>query len=276
MAVSKLKPGEWYGAVERRAQVAGVTFSIVRHEHARDIEPHQHARAYFSLLVSGAYQETLGDVTIEYEPFSFAFHPAPLEHSDRMGEDTTIFTMELEPDWGARVGAHFDTSAWRLELQRGEAAWLGARLLNAFLEDELDPLEVDGIVSEMLGVALRLVEHDRHSRPWVADVERILREQYDRKLSLAELSAATGLHPSSLARGFRLETGVTIGEYLNRIRVQNACRLIAGPHAALAEVADACGFADQSHMTRVFKSTTGMAPGQLRREITTAARPTHG
>jgi AraC family transcriptional regulator len=267
MSATQLKPGQWYGVVDRSAEAGGVHFSMVRHDRARDVEPHIHARPYFALLVSGSYRETLGDVTLEYEPFSFAFHPAGIIHSDSMGDATTLFAMELSPRWEERVGTHFDTSDWQLELQQGEAAWLGARLLNAFLSDQLEEFEVDAIVSEMIGIALRLVDRDRASRAWVRDVEQMLQEDYGRRVTLAELSEATRLHPSSLARGFRLETGVTIGEYLNRIRVQHACRLIAEQHTPLAEIADACGFADQSHMTRVFKSVTGIAPGALRRDL---------
>ncbi len=267
MSATQLKPGQWYGAIERTAELGGVHFSMVRHERARDVEPHVHARPYFALLVSGSYSETHGDTTLKYQPFSFAFHPAGIEHSDRMGDATTLFAMELAPEWEERVGVHFDTSDWHLELQHGEAAWLGARLLNAFLNDQLDLFEVDTIVSEMIAIALRQIERERASRAWVRDVEQLLREDFGRRLTLAQLSAATRMHPSSLARGFRLETGVTIGEYLSRIRVQHACSLIAQQHMPLTDIADACGFADQSHMTRVFKSITGMAPGALRRDI---------
>jgi AraC family transcriptional regulator len=271
MSATQLQPGQWYGAVDRTAELGGVHFSMVRHDRARDVEPHVHARPYFALLVSGSYSETLGDFTLEYEPFSFAFHPAGIVHSDRMGDATTLFAMELSPEWETRVGTHFDTSDWQLQLQRGEAAWLGARLLNSFLNDQLDVLEVDAIVSEMIGIALQVVDRERASRAWVRDVEALLQDEYGRRITLAELSETTRLHPSSLARGFRLETGVTIGDYLNRIRVQHACRLIAQHNMPLAEIADACGFADQSHMTRVFKSITGIAPGGLRRDISSVS-----
>lgn len=267
MSATQLKPGQWYGTVDRTAELGGVHFSMVRHERARDVELHIHARPYFALLVSGSYSETQGDSTLVYEPFSFAFHPAGIEHSDRMGDATTLFAMELSPQWEERVGTHFDASDWHLELQRGEAAWLGARLLSSFLNDHLDVLEVDAIVSEMIGVALKLVDRERASRAWVRKVERMLQEQYARRITLGELSETTRLHPSSLARGFRLETGVTIGDYLNRIRIQHACRLIAEGNMPLTDIADACGFADQSHMTRAFKDVTGIAPGALRRDI---------
>jgi AraC family transcriptional regulator len=116
----------------------------------------------------------------------------------------------------------------------------------------------------MLGIALRLVDRDRQPRAWVNDVKRLLRTRFASRVSLEELGAQIGIHPASLSRGFRLDEGITVGEYLGRVRVQQACRQMSDPQATLAQIAVACGFADQSHLTRVFKSVTGSAPGVFR------------
>lgn len=264
MATARLGPGEWYGSVARAARVGGLNFSIVHHPRARKIDLHEHALAYFTLLVAGKYEETHEDVTARYEPFSIAFHPPKLVHWDQMGDDTTLFAIELGEEWQARIGLHFDTSAWRLELQHGEAVWLAVRLLNQFVDEELDALEADAVVSEMLGIALRLVDRDRPQRAWVNAVKTLLRERYAEHLSLEVLAERAGVHPASLARGFRLDEGATIGDYVSRLRVQHACRLVSNDAMSLADVAAACGFADQSHLTRVFKSVTGLTPGLFR------------
>jgi AraC-like DNA-binding protein len=51
---------------------------------------------------------------------------------------------------------------------------------------------------------------------------------------------------------------------MNRLRVQFACRALAAGWADLAIVAGDAGFADQSHLGRVFKSYTGQTPGKFR------------
>ena len=264
MNVTRLEPGKWYGKVERAAQIGGVNLSIVRHPHARRIEIHEHALSYFAFLVAGQYSETYDGTTVQYEPFSIAFHPAKIVHWDEMGDDTTLFTIELGAAWQARIGAHFDLSAWRLELQYGETVWLAVRLLNLFLDGELDELEIDAVISEMLGIALRTVDRDRPQRAWVHEVKAILRAEFATHVSLEVLAQRVGVHPASLARGFRLDEGTTVGDYVMRLRVQHACRLMSNSAASLADVAGACGFADQSHLTRVFKSITGLPPGLFR------------
>lgn len=263
--MEKLGAGQWFGQIERSLTLGGVHLSVVYHSAARSIGLHEHALSYFLLPFSGAYRETHDGVTIQYDPFSIAFHPAGFVHADQMLGPEKFFAIELQPEWQARIGHLFDVSAWRFELQHGEAVWLAVQLLQRFLRDEIDDaFELDAVVSEMLGIALHVVDRDRPQRAWAAQVKQLLRERYAQGIALAELGAAAGLHPASLSRGFRIDEGVTVSEYLNRIRVQQACRQMADSSASLADIAASCGFADQSHLTRVFKSVTGSPPGVFR------------
>jgi len=263
--IEKLNPGQWYGQVERSKTIGGALLSVVYHDRPRKIGVHEHALSYFLLPFAGGYRETRDGVTIQYEPFSIAFHPAGFVHSDEVLGPERFFAIEFQAEWQDRVGHLFDTSAWRFELQHGEAVWLAVGLLQRFLHDQLDDVfEVDAVVSEMLGIALRLVDGDRPQRAWVNDVKRLLRQEYATGVSLDELGRRIGIHPASLSRGFRLDEGITVGEYLTRIRIQQACRQMVDPNASLADVAGACGFADQSHLTRAFKSITGSPPGVFR------------
>src|SRR5437868_12048520 len=70
--IERLKEGEFYGTIVRRAVVSGATLSIVRHNVANDLPVHAHDQPYFCLLVEGQYNETYADRTIAYHPFSIA------------------------------------------------------------------------------------------------------------------------------------------------------------------------------------------------------------
>ena len=265
IVVEKLQPGEWYGNIERSQTIGGVLLSIVFHDRPRSIGLHEHTWSYFLMPFAGAYRETKDGVTIDYDPFSIAYHPAGFVHSDEILTPEKFFAIELQHEWQMRSGHHYDTSAWRFELQHGEAVWLAIQLLQRFLAGEIDDVfEVDTIVSEMLGIALRMVDRDRPQRAWVNDVKRLLREGYAGRVSLEDLGARIGIHPASLSRGFRLDEGITISDYLSRVRIQQACRQMTDKNVTLAELAANCGFADQSHLTRVFKSITGSPPGVFR------------
>jgi len=79
-------------------------------------------------------------------------------------------------------------------------------------------------------------------------------------LSLSMLAKETELSRFQLVRAFARQTGLTPHAYLLQRRIQLARRLIA-TGTALAEAAAASGFADQSHMTRLFVRSFGFSPG---------------
>lgn len=86
----------------------------------------------------------------------------------------------------------------------------------------------------------------------------------DRKISNAELAKAAGTSSRSLERAFVREYGLSPQQYLRRLRIQTACRLLVGTRAPLARISSKCGFADQSHFTRDFRRLTGMTPRAYR------------
>lgn len=79
-------------------------------------------------------------------------------------------------------------------------------------------------------------------------------------LSLSELAGISGVSQFQLVRGFSKATGLTPHAYLVQRRLQRARNLIAAG-VTLAGAAQASGFADQSHMTRLFVRTYGLSPG---------------
>lgn len=80
-------------------------------------------------------------------------------------------------------------------------------------------------------------------------------------LTLAELAGLGGVSQFHLLRGFARATGLTPHAYLVQRRLHLARRMITAGNA-LANVAQAAGFADQSHMTRLFTRSYGISPGR--------------
>jgi AraC family transcriptional regulator len=85
-----------------------------------------------------------------------------------------------------------------------------------------------------------------------------------RKLTLEELAATVGLSKFHFARRFRASTGTTPHEFVLRQRVDRARLLLQRTNSPIQEIAQSCGFADQSHMTRVVKKRLGATPGDIR------------
>ena len=88
-----------------------------------------------------------------------------------------------------------------------------------------------------------------------------LRERFDRAVPLRELAAVSGLSRFELVRRFHAQTGLTPHAFQTDLRIARARRLLAGGERPAA-VAAACGFADQPHLTRVFKRAVGVTPAR--------------
>lgn len=93
----------------------------------------------------------------------------------------------------------------------------------------------------------------------------ILRENLDGSTSLTDVARQCGLSVSQFSRAFKQSTGVAPHRWLLHQRVEQAKAKLANPAASLASIAQACGFSDQSHLTRVFSRYTGVTPAAWRR-----------
>jgi transcriptional regulator GlxA family with amidase domain len=83
-------------------------------------------------------------------------------------------------------------------------------------------------------------------------------------LSVATLARSAGLSERHLARMFRAETGTTVGEHVEAVRVEAARRLLEGSQDGLGAVARRCGFGTVETFHRAFKRRTGITPGEHR------------
>ncbi|NKB16120.1 MAG: helix-turn-helix transcriptional regulator [Sphingomonadales bacterium] len=83
--------------------------------------------------------------------------------------------------------------------------------------------------------------------------------------SLKEIAAQCGLSTSHFCKAFKETMGIPPHQWLIRRRIEVAKVFLKAPSLSLAEVALECGFADQSHFTRVFTRIVGMGPGAWRR-----------
>ena len=87
----------------------------------------------------------------------------------------------------------------------------------------------------------------------------------DRALNLATIAEAAGISPSHFARQFRATVGKAPHQYLIQIRIDRAKRLLSESDKGIAEIAFACGFASQEHLTRLFKRGCGLTPAGFRK-----------
>ena len=174
-------------------------------------------------------------------------------------------------DWAERDGPAPRAARWVVFRD----ATLHAALLHAHaaLAHEPPGLSLDEAV---LGAVAALRPHlrpapartgGRAEHAAVRRARRHLDEHWMRSVPLVELASVAGLSSFELVRRFGAQIGLTPHAYQVDLRVAAARRLLAAGEPPALVAAD-CGFADQPHLTRVFKRAVGVTPGRYR----TAAR----
>lgn len=102
--------------------------------------------------------------------------------------------------------------------------------------------------------------------PWQQKRAReMLEADLHGSMPLAEIAAQCRLSTRHFSRAFKQSMGMPPQRWLIKCRVEAAKQLMCDPDLCLAEVAKRSGFADQSHLTRVFSDWFGESPGSWRR-----------
>ena len=91
-----------------------------------------------------------------------------------------------------------------------------------------------------------------------------IEEQIGSDLSHAQLARLIGVPVATLSRSFKLATGQSLHQFVLARRIAQARRMMETTDADLADIAYACGFASQQHMTTVFSRHLGTTPARYR------------
>jgi AraC family transcriptional regulator len=92
-------------------------------------------------------------------------------------------------------------------------------------------------------------------------------EHLNESITLEDLAKVAEISPNYLIALFRQSVGMTPHKYVVLQRVENARKLLERRDLTLLDIAQRCGFQDQSQLTTLFRRYVGITPGQLRRSL---------
>lgn len=188
-------------------------------------------------------------------------------------DEMTVAAIAISPKFiktilEDRTPAAIDTFAERHCLQ-DETAYRFAKLIAAELATPSEPLYAEAL-SLALTLHLLAAYSSKAGKPIIPKgklssiqlkmVIDLAQSQLGQGLSLDELASILNMSPFHFTRLFKNTTGVPPYQFILRLRLERAKRLIAMRQLSLMEIAQTVGFFDQSHFTNTFRRAFGMTP----------------
>jgi len=115
------------------------------------------------------------------------------------------------------------------------------------------------------------LDFDNHFNAEVYRAQEILANHLDARFTVSDLAKKMHLSERHLARLFKRQTGQTIQDYRNRLRLQHSEQLLRNTEMFVKEIAVACGYESSRQFIRLWKSHRQMSPEDFRREAVGAA-----
>ncbi|MTI86336.1 MAG: helix-turn-helix transcriptional regulator [Balneolaceae bacterium] len=266
VAESILEQGHYLAPVSKTIPFRNFVFGMTEYPHPVETgQWHAHENSMISFVMDGGNIENRKTSQIQRSCGSINFYHAFEAHQNIYQEfPSRHFSIEINP---------FTLSAYGLEEEQICKAvnrnpfskFLFLKILNevyindCLSEDSVIMLFLELVHSNKLGIP------DTTSPSWVNTLKELLNDNWNQQLSLQQLAEVTGIHPVTISGNFRKYFSCTFGEYMRKIKVEQALSMIRNSSQNLTQIAHICGFADQSHFTRTFKQQTGLLPKKYKK-----------
>jgi AraC-like DNA-binding protein/quercetin dioxygenase-like cupin family protein len=231
------------------------------------LPPHTHERTVLAITMKGRWTSTLGRRNCESVMGHLLTEPAGDTHSNVFA-DGGARVLIVQPDPAAdELLRPCQALLSTVNHRPSRAAYLTAERLSRELRraDDLSPLAVQSLCLELLSTAARDVASIPGDRPrWLGRVVEFLRAHFRERPRLETLAAISGAHPAQLSRAFRASFGTSPAEFVRNLRLDWVASELRETGDPIAEIAARAGFADQSHLTRLFRVGMGSTPARYR------------
>ena len=265
-----------FGSAEASVEVGGFRITEATYAANARVSRHEHELPSWTAVLAGGFAERFGEGEYACRTGALLAKPATAAHSNEYGET------------GARVViVEISETAIDTHPALREVTHTAVRMLSpAAVASRVKRLRFEltgggggrslGIHAAILDIGLLLLR-TQPRRPasrsaWLKRAMARLQSEFAHPPSLSVLAAECGVHPVHLCAAFRSAQGCSPGEFVRRLRIEHARRLLATTPDAVSRVAFACGFSDQSHLTRQFRAATGMTPAEYRRRASGTLR----
>ena len=170
------------------------------------------------------------------------------------------------------VAFSFAADAWPFS-GASKICWTNDSLLRTYFEDfnqcwsnksPIGRMRCDGLFLLILSRLLEL-QQQQQSNPYVTRIKDYLLTHYAETITVEAIAREMQLNPVYCGALFSQETGQTILQYTNRLRITKAKELLHFTNDSVSEIAAEVGIEDLYYFSRLFKKLVGMSPSEYRK-----------
>jgi len=239
------------------------------YEPALQLPRHSHGEAYFIFPLAGSFSDVFAGREELCYPGVVLFRPVDIPHSNVFHTNgARSLQVQMQPAMIQELSSAASLALDVSTLMAPEAVSLAGKLREVFWTE---PLATSRLLLESMIVELLVEAHKKRPlaatgiSPAALRVADLLRSDLNTTLDLQDMARLVDLHPVQLCREFKKTFRCTMGEFLQRCRVEKARELLSRSEQPLGDIAQQCGFYDQSHFTRSFRRLTGQNPLKYRK-----------
>lgn len=261
---SLMNKGIYSGSVIRRSRTDNIMVSKTQYAMGQDEGGlHYHENPHISFVFQGGDIEKRSKASYGRKAGDIFFYEAGEAHQTIFRtESSQNLNIELEKDF------FIENEVSTEQLAKSIVTNLDTKFLALKILEELHVQDENTSATIHL-IMLELISNSKMGSglvppEWVKNLSNLLNDRWDEQITLNELSAIIGVHPVTISKYFRKYFQSTYGEYMRKLKVNKSIPLIKHNNSSLTEIAFQCGFTDQSHFIKNFKSFTGFLPKDFR------------
>lgn len=221
----------------------------------RRMERHAHDYSNVTVVIRGDLEETTDCGEHRGRAGSVLLKPAGTMHANYVIGGTRTVSVEMHD--ASLLGGY----PWQW-LEGPDCARAALALVAAMQGTTRNEIEERAFA--LVEAATGAASQPGTAPPWLDEVKNLLEAKFDEPLRFDTIAKDFGLHPVYLSRAFHRHTGMSMGDYVRALRLRHARHLLSATARPLASISAEAGFADASHLCRVFARAHAVTPRAFR------------
>ena len=247
---------DFLGNTSKRLLQPSFAVSVVSYHEKVSEDWHYHENVHLSSILLGGNRESRKNQDLMVVPGKIMCYQEGEIHRNRHTAHPSLnLNIELFPGF-------FDEDIALSQLKHEGQSYLST--LKIYNELFINDTYSSESINQLIKALFYPIPRTRIPN-WIDELKSLLNDRWDEFISLEEISNELGLHPVSISKGFAKYTGTTLADYMRMLKINRAVDLVLNSSLSMTEIAYDCGFSDQSHMYRLFKSYTHFSPKLLRK-----------